>query len=309
MSSFLADNQSETRDCESRDGESVVANAEFSTNIKELTTKSKGFYDAEKCRAYIANQTKVSKIDRSAIQIIKSLEVEIDVYTRLSNVVNMFTNHSAKAAMDFTFRCKSGLQRHRQDRILNSQTNSRKATKRMKSSNNKMIKQQQKLPNLSHYTISNDLLYGEGAQLVQTLLNQTMPVNHPKHIKRKKQPKIEQITQDQLNEVDCSQTDSFDPELYVNQLKESLTFNSIKSKLITEQIQTLKQTFERLAAEHRDNVDLVYAAEEERQAATVTRRSAYNLSMAAFKATSTPVHVSSSNINSSGATVATIPPT
>lgn len=196
---------------ESRDRESQ----DRITNDKAPTTSS-GYYDADKCRAYIANQVKVSKIDRFVAQVSRALEVEASIQERLDNILKDFNRHSAEITKNF----KGCLQRHR---------------------------------------------------------------------------KAIALEQSDSIEDDSNLKDLFKPTLFVKKLNEYIRGNIRKSKAIMAQLNTLGQIFERLALEHRDNVDLVYAAEEERQAASVIRRSAYNLSIAAIKATSTPVHVNSNN--------------
>lgn len=194
---------------ESRDRESQ----DRITNDKAPTTSS-GYYDADKCRAYIANQVKVSKIDRFVAQVSRALEVEASIQDRLDNILRDFNRHSAGITKNF----RVCLQRHRKA-----------------------------------------------------------------------------IALEQSDSIEEDLKDLFKPTLFVKKLNEYIRGNIKKSKAIMAQLNTLGQIFERLALEHRDNVDLVYAAEEERQAASVIRRSAYNLSMAAIKATSTPVHVNSNN--------------
>lgn len=288
MSSILADNQSESRDCESQEGNTNASN-NHEPQIASTST-SKGYYDAEKCRAYMASQNRVSKIDRFASQVIKAVEVEADVNERLSNLLTMFVRRSASVARDFTLKCKLGFQRHRQDRILN---HPRKTNLKRKA--NTLFSDSRR------YSISNDLLYGQGAQLVQTLLSQSVTPTPHKHIKRKPESSdvvdghnnidFSMSTNGDLTGDDCLQADLFDPSIFVKKLEDCFRNNLFKSKSITCRLNTVRQIFERLASEHRDKVDFVYAAEEERQATTVVRRSAYNLSIAAIKATSTPVHV------------------
>lgn len=271
------------------------------TNNNALSTSNgqSGYYDAEKCRAHIANQIRVSKIDRFSTQASRALEIETSMKSRLSNILNMFVTCSAQVAYDFTSKCKSGLQRHRQDRILNHQ---RKPSKR-----GKVAPINHRYPDRSkqsNSTISNDLLYGSGAQLVRKLMIQSKTFS--KHIKRKQMNCEEkQFSNDSSADEDQNQTvlsdedyilsDSFEPSIFVKQLEVMIRNNLKRSSDIIMQLNTIRQLFEKLASEHRDKVDIVYAAEEERQAATVIRRSAYNLSVAAFKATSTPVHVNTTN--------------
>lgn len=202
----------ESRDRESQDR---ITNDKI---LASTTSIGGGYYDADKCRAYIANQIKVSKIDRFVAQVSRALEVEASIQERLDKVLMNFGKHSAQLTKD----CKVCLQRHRKSPIAFEQANSI-----------------------------------EGDQFLKDL---------------------------------CK------PSLFVRKLNEYIRGNIKKSRAIMAKLNTIGQIFERLALEHRDNVDLVYAAEEERQAASVIRRSAYNLSMAAIKATSTPVHVNS-NIN------------
>lgn len=266
-------------------------------NANSTSTASSGYYNADKCRAYIANQIKVSKIDRFATQVSNAMEVESNIQQRLVNVLNLYIKRCAQITHEFTFRCKSGIQRYR---LL---ANQRKPSKLKKtdsfiSDNTKPI------------SISNDLLHGIGVQMVRTLL--TQPILLTKQIKRKlpsssesyplNEDTMKEFDQDgddksrsleksTFNEEDYLLCEAFEPALFVKKLDDCIRMNLRKSKAIMLQLSTIRQLFERLASEHRDNVDLVYAAEEERQSASVTRRSAYNLSMAAIKATSTPVHV------------------
>lgn len=262
-----------------------------------IATNLSGYYDAEKCRAHIANQIKVSKIDRFAAQISRALEVEASIQSRIGNILNMFVKHSAKVTHDFTSKCKISLQRHRQDRILNH------SQRKQKPSKCKVVQRyQQENNNKSHHTISKDLLYGTGAQLVHTFLTQSriLAVNSKRKPPEGANQNREEILEDHLehsslSEDDYNLTDIFKPEVYVKNLGNLIKNNERKSRAIAVQLSTIRQLFERLASEHRDKVDIVYAAEEERQAATVIRRSAYNLSVAAIKATSTPVHVNFNN--------------
>lgn len=279
--------------------DSLESNIVKSNNNTTNTNGPGGYYDAEKCRAHIANQIRVSKIDRFSTQVSKALEVEASMKLRLNNILNMFIKCSAQAAHDFTLKCKLGLQRHRQDRILNHQ---RKPSKRGKVApiNHRYPDRQKQL----NSTMSNDLLYGSGVQLVRKLMIQSNTFS--KHIKRKPTDREEErysqdchVQEDQnqmgLIDEDYVLSDSFEPSTFVRHLEVLIKNNLRRSSAISMQLNTLRQLFERLASEHRDKVDIVYAAEEERQAATVVRRSAYNLSVAAFKATSTPVHVNTTN--------------
>lgn len=285
--------------------DSLESNTIKNTNSNAVTISNNlngGYYDAIKCRAYIANQIRVSKIDRFSTQVAKALEIEAGMKARLSNILNMFVKCSAQAAYDFTSRCKYGLQRHRQDRILNQQKKPSKKGKKV-SVNHRYPDRQRQL----NSTISNELLYGSGVKLVRELMIQSK--TFPKHVKRK-QPNCEDeqfsydcegtnqiMNQLGLGDEDYALSDSFEPSTFVKDLELSIRNNLRRSSTITIQLNTIRQLFEKLASEHRDNVDIVYAAEEERQAATVTRRSAYNLSVAAFKATSTPVHVNTTADN------------
>ena len=262
-----------TGNSESQDGEEKYrddddSNATTSQNPSIIA--SSGYYDAEKCRANIANR--VSKIDRFVAQVLRVIDVEIEVYSRLSKVLNMFVKHSAKVAHDFTMKCRLGSQRHRQDRILNQSKNGAK-------------KQLAAMPP----TISNDLLYGEGVHLVQELLDQAITFVPPKHVKRRKTARDCELTGENSKGQEV-----FDPSIFVKKLEKSILVNVQKSEAIMKKLDALKRLFRNLASEHRDKVDHVYAAEEERQSSTVIRRSAYNLSIAAIKATSTPIHVSPS---------------
>lgn len=284
------------------------------TSTYTSVSPSKGIYDAEKCRAHIANQVKVSKIDRFAAQISKAIEVELQLQSRLTNVLNMFVKRSAQVTQEFTNKCKMGLQRHRQDRILNLNkvTKSSLIIKKTQHHHHHHHKPRSCSAGLNKYSISNDLLYGPGAQLVFSLMSyQTMP--SVTKIRRKKKPPPKGydvvIKEEPIDTMKTSMlknfseedyinlADSFEPSKFVKQLGDCLRNNVQKSAAITTYLSKMRQTFERLAADHHDKVDLVYAAEEERQAATVIRRSAYNLSVAAIKATSTPVHVNNANNN------------
>lgn len=202
---------------EPRDRENQDRNANDNKIPISTTFIGSGYYDADKCRAYIANQIKVSKIDRFVAQVSRALEVEASIQERLDIVLMNFGKHSAQ----LTKECRLCLQKHRKAMAI-----------------------------------------------------------------------------EQASPFDGNPTfkDLHKPSLFVRKLNEYIRGNIKKSKAIMAKLNTIGQIFERLALEHRDNVDLVYAAEEERQAASVIRRSAYNLSMAAIKATSTPVHVNS-NIN------------
>ena len=236
--------------------------------------ESVGYYDAEKCRAHLANQIRVSKIDRFSSQISKALEIEVALHSRLCKVLDLFMKRSADVAYEFTLRCKIGFERHHQDRILNHSKAKRRKT--VNSTPNK----QQSTEDLDQFSLGNDLLYGEGAQLLRLLLNNQQPSAIDNSI---------QISEQQdLNSI---QPDLFEPSYFVKTLEHGIRNNMQLSRKITAKLETLRQSFERLASEHRDQVDLVYAAEEERQATTVVRRSAYNLAVVANKATSTPVHV------------------
>lgn len=207
-SALLAENSAESRERESQD--------RSATDRVSSSTSSGGYYDADKCRAYIANQIKVSKIDRFVAQVSKALEVEASIQERLDDILSMFEKHSAQVTHDL----KLCLQKHRR-------------------------------------TIT--------------------------------------LEQSNLNVDEQTLKDLFKPALFVKKLDQYIRSNVKKSKAIMAQLNTVGQIFERLASEHRDKVDIVYTAEEERQAATVIRRSAYQLSIAAIKATSTPVHVNSNN--------------
>lgn len=286
MQPALADNS------ESQDGQQSREKSPNNDNNINLTNNKSGYYDAEKCRAHIANQIRVSKIDRFAAQVSKAIEVEAEVHSRLSNILNMFLKRSAQLANDFTLKCKLGLQRHRQDRILNQ-------TKR-KRAKIVLTRRRQSQQQLEQYSttfttttmISNDLLYGEGAQLIHELLSQPMTStnNHTQ-----KQIKVNDCQPGTEPDINSTEDYSFEPSLYVRKLEDYIRTNLQRSNSITAQLSTIKQLFERLASEHRDKLDLVYAAEENRRSTTVVRRSAYNLSVAAIKATSTPVHVNSNS--------------
>lgn len=305
----------ESSDCMDTNSDKITTT---SNSNHHAATTSTGFYDAEKCRTYIANQIKVNKIDRFATQVDRASEIEFDIQRRLGNLMNMYRKHSAQLAHDFTNRCKLAVQRHRQDRILNhnhnlkakhqhklkqSTANSQQLTKKLKPSD----------PNANlNYTISNDLLYGPGAQLLHTLLIQSQHISPKQHNGKRRpssidrQEELEEIKDVlfdgagngivSLNENDYQLSDHFDSKLYVKKLEIQIKTNIDKSRIIIQQLIKVRQLFERLALDHRDKVDRVYAVEEERQAATVTRRSTYNLSISAIKATSTPVHINNNNI-------------
>lgn len=259
----VADN-SESRDCEDKFRDDDDNNSSTCQNLSTTTTT--GYYDAERCRAHIANQTRVSKIDRFAAQVARAIEVETDVHSRLSKVFNMYVKHSAQVTHDFVVKCRLGSQRHRQDRILNQSKN---ATKKHLAT--------------TPATISNDLLYGEGVHLVQELLDQSITLVPIKHVKRRKGP----YTERDLDPAKCQEL--FEPSVLVKGLEDSISDNLKKSESLMDKLENLQQSFKNLASEHRSKVDHVYTAEEERQASTVVRRSAYNLSIAAIKAASTPI--------------------
>ena len=302
----------------------VITPAAAATPTNACNQPPGGYYDAEKCRAYIANQIRVSKIDRFVAQVNKAVEIELLVHTRLSNILNMFLKRSSQVAYEFTMKCKLGLQRHRQDRILNHQTRRGNYGRKGRRGNFKTIISSSSSSSSSstystdlneQYIMSNDLLYGEGAQLINQLLSQASATkNLEKATSVKRGPKKNFIlmkttlnssssssssasssassSDPSINvEEDNLQTDLFDSHAFVRHLEDCIRLTLKQSESITDQLSTMRQLFERLAAEHRDQVDLVYAAEEERQSSLVTRRSAYNLSMAAIKATSTPIHV------------------
>lgn len=287
-------------------------------------SNSNGYYDAEKCRTYIANQIKINKINRFALQIGGASEIETSNQIRLENLINMFTKCSSKVMHDFTMRCKLGLQSHRQDRILNykrKKSPTFKSGKQNNSSKTNKIHRCNQQRNY-HSSISNDLLYGAGAQLVRALLSsssETISIEN-QQVKQKnnsknssggttieiedkfRKDKTDYINNAEINKIsvlsddDYLLSDYFEPKLFVKMMEDLLRANVIKSKAIDAKLSKISQVFESLALKHRDKVDKVYTAEEERQAASVTRRSAYNLSVAAIKATSTPVHINT-NLN------------
>jgi hypothetical protein len=128
------------------------------------------------------------------------------------------------------------------------------------------------------------LFYGEGAQLVQELLNQPLPVKKPRHVKRTK-------IQHKPNGSNATGTlsDLFDPSLYAHKIEQLIRDEIRRSELIMSQLNSIQNISRSLASNHRDQVDSVYSAVEERQSSVVIRRSAYNLSLAATEATSTPI--------------------
>lgn len=286
-----------------------------------------GIYDAEKCRAYIASQIKVSKIDRFAAQVGNAIETEAEIQSRLGNLMNLFRKRAAQAAHDFTFRCKLGLARHRQDRILN-QKRKGSASDTSGKSIGRRVTRSAFYPDKSRLAglqvprantlnpISEDLLHGVGIQLFRNLLVESGSIRLSKSPAKKAReeellarlvsassddsPSVANLTGD-----DCQLSELFEPQLFVCRLEDRLMAVMEHSRRIGSQLNNVRQLFERLAMEHRDQVDAVYALEEERQAAAgVVRRSTYNLSMAAFKAASTPVHVSISQASTTSPNVA-----
>lgn len=222
---------------------------------------------SDESEACMSIKRKVSKIDRFTLRF--AIEVEGTVHSRLSNIINMFLNRSAKLVCQFSMKCKLGSQRHRQDRILNQSKN--------------LTRKHQQSP--GSYLSSDRLFYGEGAQLVHELLNQPLPFKTPpKHTKRRK-PSHE------ANSLvpPLPTSDLFEPSLYAQKIEEMIRNEIRRSELIMNKLDTVQNTLRYLASNHRNQVDSVYSAVEERQASVVIRRSAYNLSLAATQATSTPI--------------------
>jgi len=133
--------------------------------------------------------------------------------------------------------------------------------------------------------ISN-LMYGEGAKLLQELLNQPLEYFPPKQKIRRKSSlsrrdstptRLEKSPHDVNNETGSVIAASFDPRLYAMKLEMYIRNSKQASKMITSKLNSVRQTFEKLVNEHRDRFEMVYALEEERQASTIVRRSTYNL--------------------------------
>jgi hypothetical protein len=216
---------------------------------------------------YVSIKKRVSKIDRFASCF--AIEVEERVHSRLSNILNMFLDRSSKVIHEFSMKCKSGFQRHLQDRILDQSKNP-----------NKTHKPSLKNKPPPNYHLSDDrLFYGEGAQLIHELLIQPLP----QKTNKRKRP-----NQD-TTETMMSSPDSFEPSLYVQKIEQLIREEIRRSLLIVDKLNIVQNTLKYLARNHRDQVDSVYSAVEERQASVVIRRSAYNLSLAANQATSTPI--------------------
>lgn len=262
---------------------------------------SSGYYDAEKCRAHLANLAKVSKIDRFAAQVSRALEVEAEMQFRLGNLLNMFNKRSAQVAHDFTLRCRLGLQRHQQDRILN-QKRRKSSSDGPKQSEANISKKKIRLSSKRSRSslgatlppISNDLLYGPGAQLIQKLLSENSSFNSMLHTD------VRGGSRDLAMSFKVKTEDKNDPEVlteyFVRHMREKLVSVVERGRAIGVQLNNVMQLFERLAMDHRDQVDAVYAAEEERLSRSgVVRRSTNQLTMAAIKATTTPVHIVSNN--------------
>lgn len=256
--------------------------------------QSRGYYDAEKCRAHIANQIKVSKIDRFAAQINKAQEIELEIQSRIRQVLDLFVNKSARPVQDFTSKCKTSLQ----SKLHGDQ----KHTARKQYSTSK--KNRQRKPSSENRSLSEDLLNGPELRLVVDLLSgnrsKNLALNYDDDSELESGP-CQTTTlhhEEWLTDQDCRFINSFEPANFVENLIGHLKSDSRRSQRILDYLCSIKHLFEKLASDHRLNVDLVYAAEEERQSATVIRRSAYNLSLAAIKATSTPVHVNSNNDHS-----------
>lgn len=272
--------------------------------LSEASNSKKGYYDAEKCRAYIASQSRVSKIDRFVAQVNKAQEVELEIHDRIKELMNFFFKQSNKQALDFISKFKINSN--------NEKTNGRrrKLIRRKKSGTPK----KSKLANYRVTPVDNKLLDGSNLKIVLKLITTSEPnsVEVCEDLKNEQQQEDEaadeQINDDmnmideheaediasgdeQMTEEDWRTWHNLDPSLFVSQLKENLKDDRNKSERILKNLCSIRKLFENLASRHRVNLDLVYAAEEERQSASVTRRSAYNLSMAAMKATSTPVHV------------------
>lgn len=272
--------------------------------VNNIPTSS-GFYDADKCRAYIANKIKVSKIDRFAAQISKAHEVESTISYRLKDILNTFVKRTSKHAYDFTAKCKTGLQRYRLESLSNN--HSRTSTKL------KLVITKDKIDNRltsrtirqKLYPISQELLHGSGLRLMRSLLSsgRTATVKHDQDLLFRSTfvDDEDEIPTNSVNECnsptdsDFLSCESFEPAQHVKTIQDLIKNNLRTSETISVQLNAIRQIFEKLALEHRNQVDLVYSLEEGRQADIVVRRSAYNLSKAAFKATSTPVHVKPNN--------------
>lgn len=258
----------------------------ITTTLASDMGQSKGYYDAEKCRAHIANQIKVSKIDRFAAQINKAQEIELEIQSKIREVLEIFVQKSARTAYEFVSRCKSGLLH---ESNLEPASYKTKRIKRMKKKANLKRRSVDAIP------ISKDLYHGVELRMILDLLSGQPTFN--------KALTIEDMLSDDdsvmsgfdgalsLDATDINLINLFKPTDFIDNLKDHLKSDRRKSQKILDYLTSIKQLFEKLASEHRLNVDLVYAAEEERQSATVIRRSSYNLSLAAIKATSTPVHV------------------
>lgn len=259
---------SESQDDDTAEQNQNDDNVNTISNITFLHATSNGYYDAEKCRAYIANQSRVNKVHRFAYQILKALEIEVDVTSRLSAILNMYLRRSCRVVFDFSSKCKLGVLHHRQDRILNQPRKHNPSNKRGPAV-------------LEQSTINNDLLYGEGAQLLQELLTQPLEHYQSKKTKRKNLKDLESRkksdVKDDDDESDSLATNTFEPRSYVMKLEDCIRVSMRSSKVITNRLNDIKHSFEKLVTDHRDRFEMVYALEEERQASTIVRRSTYNL--------------------------------
>ena len=272
----IAEN-SESQDDDNGEQSDPRDNVNININSLPSQTASSGYYDAEKCRAHIARQSRVNKILRFSSQIIGAVEIESLIGSRLSSILDMYTLRSCHVTYDFSAKCKFGTSRHREDRILNQ-------PKKHNPGNKRGPAQAQKGDNSDQNSINNDLLYGEGAKLVQELLVQPLKYYPPKQSRRRKvidsddkkgqtPGKIKNIETD----ASCVMASSFEPRLYVLKLEESIRDNLRASQTVAERLEDVKRLFERLVTEHHDRFEMVYALEEERQASTIVRRSTYNL--------------------------------
>lgn len=296
-------------------------------------TSKRGRYDAEKCRVYIANQTKVSKIDRFAAQISKADDVECELRTYLRNILTIFMKQSAQNTLDFLHRCKDALKRHHQDRMILISSNSQRknSPSKFKNGPNEILR----IPSSrSSNSMSEDLYNGPGARLLREILSSnlskkdhlnhiTQPLhrghNHYRHSSHQIQIEPDDINHDssspedyrlegygsdmsfsktdepsdwdELTEQNYLSSTTFEPASFVKKIEISIRNDLKRSECLSFKLNQIRQKFEKLAHKHRLRVDLVYAAEEERQSASVIRRSAYNFSVAAIRATSTPIHV------------------
>lgn len=257
----------------------------------------KGYYDAEKCRNHIANQSRVSKIDRFATQINNAQEIESEIHDRITKIINSYQKQISSSVKDFMSSCKYTL-----DDKCSRSSNYRKSTQKNRSGRPK----KRITTIMKKDKINDDLLKPNNLRMIMGLMGKNIDlvthedqdyqvgydVSHDSELNGFIETQ-ESAFEDEMTEEDFNIINDFDPSMFVNRIKDFLTNDRRKSEKIRTNLRNIKQIFEQLATEHRLNVDLVYAAEEERQSASCVRRSAYNLSIAAIKATSTPVHVKS----------------